>query len=73
MDACTRATYFQPLWGVREKFEEGLAGKWVEAAPRYGFKIGGDERALRIGAGQEGETERSAAQLMQIKNLLNNS
>lgn len=71
MDACTRATYFQPLWGVREKFEEGLAGKWVELAGSYGFRIGqSGDRALRVVVG---EPDRSANYLMQIKNLLNNS
>lgn len=71
MDACTRATYFQPLWGVREKFEDGLAGKWVEAAGSFGFRIGqSGDRPLRIVVG---EPDRSANYLMQIKNLLNTS
>lgn len=71
MDACTRATYFQPLWGVREKFEPGLGQDWLRQSARFGMRRpeAGD-RSLRVVVG---EPDRGANYLMQIKNLLNNS
>ncbi|KFY89287.1 hypothetical protein V500_05816 [Pseudogymnoascus sp. VKM F-4518 (FW-2643)] len=38
MDACTRPSYRQPLWGVREKFSKELAEDWYKHGPEYGFK-----------------------------------
>lgn len=71
MDACTRATYFQPLWGVREKFEAELCQDWLRESARFGMRRpeAGD-RCLRVVVG---EPDRGASYLMQIKNLLNNS
>lgn len=71
MDACTRATYFQPLWGVREKFESGLGQNWLVESARFGMrKLEAGDRSLRVVVG---EPDRGANYLMQIKNLLNNS
>ena len=38
MDACTRPSYRQPLWSVREKFDKELAEDWYREGPEYGFK-----------------------------------
>ncbi|KFZ23852.1 hypothetical protein V502_01668, partial [Pseudogymnoascus sp. VKM F-4520 (FW-2644)] len=38
MDVCTRPSYRQPFWGVREKFDKELAEDWYRQSPEYGFK-----------------------------------
>lgn len=71
MDACTRATYFQPIWGVREKCEAGLGQDWLRESGGWGMrKPEAGDRSLRVVAG---EPDRGANYLMQIKNLLNDS
>ncbi|OBT50219.1 hypothetical protein VE04_09151 [Pseudogymnoascus sp. 24MN13] len=34
---CTRPSYCQPLWGVRDKFGKGFAQDWCAMSPEYGF------------------------------------
>lgn len=74
MDACTRAVYFQPLWGVREKFDKKMAQDWCDAGPSYGFqRPRGDTNNLRSFRSLPHEPDRSANYLMQIQNLLNSN
>ncbi len=70
MDACTYPIYFQPPWGVREKFDENLARSWVEDGPKYGFNrpAGGITRSLHV---VQSVADERATYSMEIKNLLN--
>ncbi|KFY91993.1 hypothetical protein V498_05198 [Pseudogymnoascus sp. VKM F-4517 (FW-2822)] len=38
MDVCTRPSYRQQWWHVREKFDKELAEDWYRQGPEYGFK-----------------------------------
>ena len=71
MDACTRAVYFQPTRGVRERFEQEMTRRWLEESPKFGLRrpVAGD-RALRV---PQSESDRVGNYPMEIKNLLNDS
>lgn len=69
INVCTRPSYHQPVWSVREKFDKKLAEDWYNQSPEYGFKAPEPgERSLR---GLQNEPDRGVQYLMQITNLLN--
>lgn len=69
IDVCTRPSYHQPLWGVREKFESNFAEEWYNQSPKFGFRLPQPgEQSLRE---LQTEPDRGNPYLMQIRNLLN--
>ncbi|KAL5351050.1 hypothetical protein ACLOAV_004624 [Pseudogymnoascus australis] len=65
---CTRPSFRQPLWGVREKFCKGFAEDWCVMSPGCGFNIQPVRRSVSV---LTGEPDREAHDPMQIDNLLN--
>lgn len=69
IDVCTRPSYRQSLWGVREKFDSNFAEEWFSQSPEFGFRLPRPgQQSLRE---LQSEPNRGVPSLMQIRNLLN--
>ncbi|KFZ03336.1 hypothetical protein V502_11034 [Pseudogymnoascus sp. VKM F-4520 (FW-2644)] len=69
IDVCTRPSYRQSLWGVREKFDSNFAEEWFSQSPEFGFRLPQPgQQSLRE---LQSEPNRGVPSLMQIRNLLN--
>lgn len=69
INVCTRLSYRQSLWGLREKFDSNFAEDWYGQSPEFGFRLPQpDLQSLRE---QQRERDRGIPSLMQIGNLLN--
>jgi hypothetical protein len=69
IDVCTRPSYHQPLWGVREKFDSKFAEDWYSQSQEFGFRL--PHPVQQSSREQQSEPDRGVQYLMQIRNLLN--
>ncbi|KAI9742923.1 MAG: hypothetical protein M1818_003652 [Claussenomyces sp. TS43310] len=69
IDACTRASYIQPIFDIQAKYSPRIATEWATEAPACGFLEAQPDSARPRAT--ESEEERGAQNLMRIRNLLN--